>query len=567
MNNMIGEIRNIFLVGFMATGKTSVGKILARRLDLTLVDADQEIQRRAGKAIPRIFRDDGEAAFRRLESSVLQEICLGAGQVVATGGGAFVEAGNRQRMLDSGTVICLAARPESLIRRLVQEPPDPSAAGKGAADLDRPMLAGGNTLERITALLAERGPAYAQAHHTVGTDDLTPEQVARLILDTCLDPSIALRGKDMADPAQVDSDLAATVHHSGGSYAVVAGWGLLDYMGERLTGLGFDSSAYIITDSNVMNPYGRCVQRSLEKSGIAAHCFVLPAGETSKSFQQAQTVYDWLLGLKAERGQPIVAVGGGVVGDLAGFVAATFLRGVPFIQVPTSMAAMVDASIGGKTAVNMPQAKNMVGAFYQPRGVFADVQTLSTLGKRELAEGWAEAIKHGFITDAGLVDVFEEHAEALMAVEPEISTEVIRRSMAIKAEVVSQDERETLGVRILLNYGHTIGHALESSTEYGRFLHGEGVSVGMMGAAQIALSMGMIDQGVVDQQERLLQRFGLPTTAPGVPVDAVLSAMSLDKKTLSGSNRWVLLENVGRAVVRSDVPRDLVEETVRGLTK
>jgi 3-dehydroquinate synthase len=564
---MIGDIRNIFLVGFMATGKTSVGRILARRLGLPLVDADQEIQRRAGKTIPQIFRNDGEAAFRRLENSVIQEICLGTGQVIATGGGAFVEAENRRRMLGSGRVICLAARPETVIRRLGQKTPISSNGGDAASELDRPMLGGADTLERTTSLLAERAPAYAQAHHTIDTDDLTPEGVAQLIMDTCLGQRVVSGANDMTDPAPADPDLAATVHHSGGNYAVVAGWGLLDHLGQRLSGLGLNGPAYIITDSNVMNPYGRRVQRSLEKSGIAAHCLVLPAGETSKSFQQAQAVYDWLLGLKAERGHPIIAVGGGVVGDLAGFVAATFLRGVPFIQVPTSMAAMVDASIGGKTAVNMPQAKNMVGAFYQPRGVFADVQTLSTLGKRELAEGWAEAIKHGFIIDAGLVDVFEEHAEALMAVEPEISTQVIRRSMAIKAEVVSQDERETLGVRILLNYGHTIGHGLESSTEYDRFLHGEGVSVGMMGAAQIARSLGMIDQGVVDQQERLLQRFGLPTTAPGVSVDAVLSAMSLDKKTQGGSNRWVLLEQVGKAVVRNDVPRDLVEETVRALTK
>ena len=562
MSTLIGDTRNIFLVGFMATGKTSVGKILAQRLGRPLVDADQEIQRRAGKSIPQIFQDDGEAAFRRLESSVLQELCSGSGRVIAAGGGTFVEPGNRQRLLHSGRVICLAARPETIHRRLNQESSVSSAGGDEASQLDRPMLAGENTLERITELLVQRSAAYAQAHHTVETDDFTPEQVAQTVLDTYLFVNSVPGGNDMADP-----DLAATVHHSGGSYPVVAGWGLLDNLGQRLGELGFKSSAYIITDNNVMNPYGRRVQRALEKSGIAAHCFVVQAGETSKTFQQAQAVYDWLVGLKAERGQPIIAVGGGVVGDLAGFVAATFLRGVPFVQVPTSMAAMVDASIGGKTAVNLPQAKNMVGAFYQPHGVFADIQTLSTLGKRELAEGWAEAIKHGFITDAGLVDVFEEHAEALMAVEPEISTQVIRRSMAIKAEVVSQDERETLGVRILLNYGHTIGHALEATTEYGRFLHGEGVSVGMMGAALIARGMGMINQGVVDQQEKLLQRFSLPTTATGVPVAGVLEAMTLDKKTEGGSNRWVLLQQVGKAAVRSDVPRELVEETVRGLTE
>ena len=362
-----------------------------------------------------------------------------------------------------------------------------------------------------------------------------------------------------------DIDLAAEVHHAGGSYPVVAGWGLIDSLGDRFTDLGLTNTAYIISDSNVMNLYGRNVQRALQKRGIAAHCFIIPAGETSKSFDLAQAIYTWLAGLKAERGHTIVSVGGGVAGDLGGFVAATYLRGMAFVQVPTSMAAMVDASIGGKVAINLPEAKNLVGAFYQPKGVFADVQTLSTLGKRELSEGWAEAIKHGFILDASLVDVFEEHAEALMNVEPEISTDVIRRSMAIKADVVSQDERETLGIRIMLNYGHTIGHALEATTEYGTFFHGEGVAVGMMGAATMAHEMGLHSQDLVDRQRVILERFNLPTSAKGLNVDAILEGMSLDKKVQGGSKRWVMLEDVGRSVVRTDVPEELVERTVRGL--
>ena len=362
-----------------------------------------------------------------------------------------------------------------------------------------------------------------------------------------------------------NQDLAAEVHHSGGSYPVVAGWGLINSLGDRFTDLGLTGTAYIITDENVMNLYARNVQRALQSRNVAAHCFIIPAGETSKSFELAQAIYTWLANLKAERGHTIISVGGGVAGDLGGFIAATYLRGMAWVQVPTSMAAMVDASIGGKVAVNLPQAKNLVGAFYQPKGVFADVQSLSTLGKRELSEGWAEAIKHGFILDASLVDVFEEHAEALMDVEPEISTEVIRRSMAIKANVVSQDERETLGIRIMLNYGHTIGHALESSTEYGQFFHGEGVSVGMMGAASMAQEMGLHSQDIVDRQRRLLDRFNLPTSAKGVNVDDILKGMSLDKKVQDGSKRWVMLEEVGRSVVRTDVPEELVQKTVREL--
>ncbi|MCH7713967.1 MAG: 3-dehydroquinate synthase [Chloroflexi bacterium] len=560
----------------MATGKTEVGRLVAQRIGWPMVDADDQVESRAGKSIEEIFQEGGEDAFRALERDVIRELCSGTGRVVAAGGGAFIDPENRDRMLANGLVICLSASPETIYRR-INGPGTPTAVGAASGNPEpgqplRPLLAGGDQLQRIKALMIQRADAYSLAHHTIHTDDLTIAQAAQRALDICL-PEIGDTGGTLmadpqpADPDLPDPDLAAVVHHSGGSYPVVAGWGIMDRLGERLKSMGVKSPAYIITDSNVMNPYGRRVQKTLEKSGISAHCFVIPAGETSKSFQLAQAIYDWLVGLKAERGQTIIAVGGGVPGDLAGFVAATFLRGVPFIQVPTSMAAMADASIGGKTAVNLPQAKNMVGAFYQPQGVFADVQVLSTLGKRELAEGWAEAIKEGFILDASLVDVFEEHAEALMRLEPEISTQVIRRSMAIKAGVVSQDERETLGVRILLNYGHTIGHALEASTEYGRFLHGEGVAIGMMGAARIAYGMGMISQEIVDQQERLLKRFDLPVTAPGVPFDGILQAMSLDKKTEGGVNRWVLLEAVGRAVVRRDVPRDLVEETVRDLVK
>ena len=367
------------------------------------------------------------------------------------------------------------------------------------------------------------------------------------------------------DLIMADQDLAAQVNHSGGSYPVVAGWGLINSLGDRFMDLGLTRTAYIITDENVMNLYGRNVQRALQSRNISAHCFVIPSGETSKSFELAQAIYSWLADLKAERGHTIISVGGGVAGDLGGFIAATYLRGMAWVQVPTSMAAMVDASIGGKVAINLPQAKNLVGSFYQPKGVFADVQSLSTLGKRELSEGWAEAIKHGFILDASLVDVFEEHAEALMDVEPEISTEVIRRSMAIKADVVSQDERETLGIRIMLNYGHTIGHALESSTEYGQFFHGEGVSVGMMGAASMAQEMGLHSRELVERQRHLLERFNLPTAAKGVNVDDILKGMSLDKKVQGGSKRWVMLEEVGRSVVRTDVPEELVEKTVREL--
>ena len=243
-----------------------------------------------------------------------------------------------------------------------------------------------------------------------------------------------------------------------------------------------------------------------------------------------------------------------MVGDLAGFVAATFLRGIPYAQVPTTLLAMMDASIGGKTAVDLPQGKNLVGAFYQPKFVLADVSALRTLPERELNSGWAEALKHGLIMDESLLSTFESQRESIRSLEPEIATDVIRRSMAIKAAVVSKDEKETLGIRVLLNYGHTIGHGLEAATGYSQYLHGEAVSVGMMGAASIGCDVGLMPVTDVERQRSVLADYGLPLHARGVDPDRVLDAMRSDKKTAAGAIRWVLLDGIGSATTRNDVP-------------
>ena len=325
----------------------------------------------------------------------------------------------------------------------------------------------------------------------------------------------------------------------------------------------------MISDENVFPLHGRRVQQSLEASGIATHSYVIPPGEGSKTLEMAGGIYEWLAERRAERGQAIIAVGGGVVGDLAGFVAATFLRGMPFIQVPTSLAAMVDASIGGKVAVNLPKGKNLIGSFYQPRLVLSDLSCLDTLGGRELAEGWAEAVKYGLILDKALWETFEEHAETLVADtehrRQDILSEVVGRCAAIKARIVVEDELDTLDRRVLLNYGHTIGHAIEASTGYGTYLHGEAVSVGMMGAALLSAKLGMITEDAVERQRRLLERFRLPTSAPDAKPERLFEAMSLDKKKEGGSIKWVLLEGIGDSVARSNVPGGLVKEVVDSL--
>ena len=355
------------------------------------------------------------------------------------------------------------------------------------------------------------------------------------------------------------------VETSGGDYPVWVGWDIMDRLGERvIQTVGETSTTYIFTDEHVYS-MARRAQSSLERAGIAAHIFIMPAGEQHKTLKTVELAYEWLSHRRAERGHLVLAVGGGVVGDLAGFVAATYVRGMPFAQAPTSLLAMMDASIGGKVAVDLPRGKNLVGAFYQPRLVLSDVSILRGLPARQMASGWAEAIKHGLILDEDLLADFDRQRDALMALEPQAAAELIRRSVAIKANVVSRDERETLGVRVLLNYGHTIGHAIEAATGYDTYLHGEAVSVGMMGAANIALHRGLLDAEAVERQADMLRSFGLPLSCEGVSTDAIEEAMRSDKKVSAGSIRWVLLDGIGNAVTRNDVPPELVRQTLERL--
>ncbi|MCH8206473.1 MAG: 3-dehydroquinate synthase [Chloroflexi bacterium] len=546
---------NIFITGFSGSGKTTVSREVARRLGWKVVELDEEIVRSTGKSIEAIFGDDGEQRFRQIESDCLESVARKDRQVVSTGGGIVMDERNRLVMGENGAVVCLEARPETILQRLAAE------TQGSRSPIVRPMLEASDPMEGVRSLKAERQSAYALADWTVHTDHLTPAEAAEEVVRgwTALSGGTA----EYAD----DGDLAAVVRTSAGSYPVWAGWKVLGRLGERVARIVGAAAAYVISDEGVY-PHARRAQGSLEAAGIPTHLFFIPQGEASKTLDTAKLVHGWLADRKAERGHVVVAVGGGVVGDLAGFVAATYLRGMPLVQVPTSLLAMMDAAIGGKVAVDLAQGKNLVGAFHQPRFVLADLETLETLPERELTSGWAEAIKHGLILDETLLDSFEKDREAILALDRDVTADVIRRSVAVKANVVSQDERETLGVRVLLNYGHTIGHAVEAATGYRRFLHGEAVSVGMMGAAYISQGMGMLSDVDVERQSAVLRGFGLPARY-GREVDtaAVSEAMRSDKKTAAGTIRWVLLDGIGSAITRSDVPDELVQETLQRLAR
>jgi shikimate kinase/3-dehydroquinate synthase len=549
--------QNLILTGFSGTGKSLVGHSISQQLGWDFIDTDQEISRRADKPITDIFSQEGEGHFREMERQVIAQACSASHTVVSTGGGAIVDTANHVIMASSGLIICLEATPETICERLQHHDADQDAGNL------RPLLAGPDLLKHVTEMKAQRQPHYALAQYTVHTDGLTVQEVAREALGSRQVRAVLAQLGSHADI----SASAFVVQTQSATYPVYVDWGLLDDIGKRLIELGIDGPAYLITDENVMDPHGQKVRHALQNAGIETQCLVIPSGETSKSLETAETVYSWLAERRCERGHTIIALGGGVVGDLAGFVAATFLRGLSLVQVPTSLAAMVDASIGGKTAVNLPAGKNLVGAFHQPRMVLADLNTLKTLPPRELTSGWAEAIKHGLILDAPLFRLFREKAEALLKLEPEITAEVVRRSMSTKARVVEEDEKETTGRRTLLNYGHTIGHALEAATQYKRLLHGEAVSIGMVAAAEISHGMGLLPKEAVEKQAEVLRCFGLPTSCPGVEPKDVLEAMELDKKAASKVINWVLLEGIGRATLRSDVPQELVQQALRDISR
>lgn len=551
----------LFLIGFSGAGKSAVGRRAAALLGWEFADTDEAIVEADGRPIPRIFAEEGEAGFRRLEQDALRRVLDRERVVVSTGGGLPLDAKNRRLMESAGLVVALDARAETIEARLAAASAD-AQGGARAESMARPMLRPGqgeSAVERIAALKRERQWAYALAAWTIQTDALSIEQAAH-------EAARAWRRFGAAALHGGEASVAAVVVGGEAAYPVVVGWDILEAQaGQRFIDAGLRGRAYLICDQNVLHPYGRLVQRSLTAAGVEAHLFTFPPGEESKSLAMAARVYEWLAEMRAERRAAIVAVGGGVAGDLAGFAAATYLRGMPVVHAPTTLTAMVDSSIGGKTAVDLDAGKNLVGAFHQPALVLADVSALTTLPPRELREGWAEALKHGLALDAALVDLYESQADALLALEPELTTEVVARNAAVKARVVTQDERETGGVRTLLNYGHTIGHAIEAASGYGRYLHGEAVAVGMTGAARIGAAHGVTPADAVERQQALLRRFGLPSTYDGVDPAAILEAMTRDKKVSAGAVSWVLLDGVGQASIRRNVDAGMVREVVEGL--
>jgi shikimate kinase/3-dehydroquinate synthase len=568
------QITNLVITGFSGTGKSLVAKEIARRLRWDFLDTDDEIVKQAGKPIAQIFGQEGEGRFRELERETIRKACRQRRTVIAIGGGAIVDPQNYELFAKTGIIVCLEARPETIYERLFRE-----AACSPGTEV-RPLLTVDNPLERIRQLKASRQPDYAKANWTVHTDGLSISVVVeevmrawRLLGRTHPHPHLnplPSRERKSGSQLEVNDEIACVVQTATQSYPIYVGYGLVDKLGEKMRQAALSGAATIISDENVFSVYGSRVEEALKDAGFVVGSFVVPPGEETKSMDYAIRIYDFLVEHRAERDDIIIALGGGMVGDLAGFVAATFLRGMLWVQVPTSLVAMVDASIGGKVGVNHPEGKNLIGAFYQPKLVLADPQTLTTLPRRELTSGWAEVVKHGLILDEELVQFLETNVNSLKKLEPGLLTRTIARSATIKARVVREDEKERAGKRTILNYGHTIAHGLEAATGYRRLLHGEAVAIGMMGAAEVSQRLGLLSSAVVQRQEALLQKFGLPTSLQAeaasrrrdkkrsnleLSIAGVTRAMNLDKKVKAKAIRWVLLQDIGKAVIRNDVPQ------------
>ncbi len=348
------------------------------------------------------------------------------------------------------------------------------------------------------------------------------------------------------------------------SYDIITGSGTLGGLGKAVEELHPGPKVALVTNPTVHELYGQAVEDSLKASGLSTVTITIPDGEEYKSLLWAENILTELLKARLDRGSVLVALGGGVVGDIAGFAASLYMRGIRFVQVPTTLLSQVDSSVGGKTGVNHPMVKNMIGTFWQPSLVWIDVDTLRSLPKRELLAGLSEVIKYGVIRDANLFDYLADNRDGILGLDQETLTHVITRSCEIKAEVVSRDEREA-GLRSILNYGHTIGHAIESTTGYGRYLHGEAVAIGMNLEARLSHALGILDEGEMSRIKGVMDAYGLPTAMPeDIDTDGMLNAMALDKKVLAGKLRFTLPERVGSVKLLVEVEREKILELLGG---
>ena len=546
---------SIVLIGLMGAGKTTIGRKLAARLGLPFRDADLEIERAAGRSVAEMFALWGESAFREGERRVIARL-LGTGPLVlATGGGAFMDPSTRAAIRAAARTIWLRCPLDLLERRV-------------SGRTHRPLLAAGNPRAILGGLMQARYPFYAEADIVIDCDDDSTEQTTRRAM-------AALAGHQ--PPSRVAVTLPEGARAS--TYDILIGSGLIARSGALLAPLlaqkRLHKRAMIVTDETVAALHLPALRAALDAVAIAHDVVVVPAGEASKSLAGFERVTSALLAAAVERRTAVIALGGGVVGDLAGFAAAAVLRGLAFVQIPTTLLAQVDSSVGGKTGINTGFGKNLIGAFHHPLVVLADTDALASLPARELRAGYAEILKAGLIGDASLFAWCLEHGAAIVTGDAAAQAEAVARACRFKAQVVANDEREELPEdgRALLNLGHTFAHALEAALHYdGRLLHGEAVAIGLVLALRLSARLGhcapaepariaahLASLGMTTRIAELAERWQVEFCASDL-----LAQMHRDKKTRDGALSFVLLRGIGSAftarAVAPEAVRDLLVE-------
>jgi 3-dehydroquinate synthase len=536
--------RSIILVGMMGAGKTSVGKRLAAKLGLPFIDADAEIEAGAQLTISEIFERFGEAYFREGERKVIARLLNGGPLVLATGGGAFMNAATRDNIAKQGVSIWLKPSFDVLLARVRKKS-------------NRPLLKTADPEQTLRRLLDERSPTYALADFTVESLEGSHDAV----VDAILERLHAALGKDAGASApamrRVEVPLGAR------AYSILIGAGVLDKAGAEIARIAPGVNCAVVTDANVAPLYLDRLAASLDRAGLRSTSIVCPPGEGAKSYAEFARVADALIEARIERRDVVVALGGGVIGDLAGFCASTLRRGVRLVQIPTTLLAQVDSSVGGKTGINSRHGKNLIGAFHQPSLVLADTTCLNSLSERDFRAGFAEVVKYGLIGDRGFFEFLESNWRDAFAGGP-ARAEAIAFSCAAKARVVVADETEQ-GERALLNLGHTFGHALEKLTHYDAapLVHGEGVAIGMASAFRFSRDLGFCSGQDATRVEAHLRAVGLPTRMREIPgfsagAEDMLAAMRQDKKVERGRLTFILAKGIGE----SFVARNLDEASV-----
>jgi shikimate kinase/3-dehydroquinate synthase len=493
---------HIFLYGPSGTGKSTVGRILARSLKLPFVDSDQVIESNAGLSISHIMEEQGEASLRDLETTALKQIVTEKEHVVALGGGALLRAENRSLIENHGKVVLLSAELPTLLERLQHDAHQ------------RPLLIG-DLKSKLASYLERRAEHYASFPLKVHVEERTPEQVAQQV------------------------QMTVGRHHISamGEYDVLVQ--SVDQIGNLLYERGLQNPI-IVTDENVAKFHAERVMTSLRNAGFAPQIIMVPAGEAHKNLEAIQNLWHGFLEHGLDRQSTVIALGGGVIGDMAGFAAATYMRGISWVCVPTTLLSMVDASLGGKTGFDLPEGKNLIGAFYPPKLVLADHQLLTTLTEAEFISGLAEVVKHGIIADP---ELFGLCARGLDCIKDDLE-QVVKRAMAVKITIIEDDPYEK-GFRASLNLGHTVGHAVELVSRF-ELRHGEAVAIGMVAEAKLAERLERAKEGLSDKIRGVLSKLGLPTEIPNqLPPEEIIRTMRVDKKKNAKAIRFSLPVEIG----------------------